>query len=157
MLRLEIPIFEGKKPRWWVRRCERLFQFYRIPENQKITLAAAYLNEVADSWYQGWVQDEGMQGDWTNFLEGLYERFGEKNMADVVEEFSKLKQEGTVMEYQARFEELKSMLCTVQPGFTEQYLVSSFISGLKEKLRPMVKMMTPSSMSKLQKKLGCKK
>lgn len=39
------------------------FQFYRILEDQKITLATAYLNEVADSWYQGWVQDEGLQGD----------------------------------------------------------------------------------------------
>lgn len=65
-------------------------------------------------------------------------------MVDVVEEFSKLKREGIVMEYQVRFEELRSMLCTVQPGLIEQYLESSFISGLKEELRPMVKMMTPS-------------
>lgn len=36
MPRLEIPMFEGKKPRWWVRRCGRFFQFYRIPEDQKI-------------------------------------------------------------------------------------------------------------------------
>jgi len=41
-----------------------------------------------------------MQGSWTDFAEGLCEHFGEKNMADVVEEFSKLKQEGTIVEYE---------------------------------------------------------
>ena len=65
-------------------------------------------------------------------------------MADVVEEFSKLKQEETVVEYQARFEELRSMVSIVQPGLTEQYLVSIFISGLREELRSMVKIMTPT-------------
>ena len=119
MPRLEISAFEGKKPRWWIRKCKRFFQFYQITEDQKINLTVAYLNEVANSWYQGWVQDEGMQGSWANFAEGLCERFGEKSMADIVEEFSKLKQEGTIVEYQARFEELRSIVCTVQPRLTE--------------------------------------
>ena len=121
-----------------------VFQFYEITLDQKINLATTYLNEVADSWYQGWVQDERMQGSWADFVEGLCERFGEKSMANIVEEFIKLKQEGTVVEYQAQFEELRSMVCPMQPGLTEQYLVSSFISGLREELRPMVKMMTPT-------------
>ena len=55
-------------------------------------------------------------------------------MTDVIEEFSKLKQEGTVMEYQPKFEKLRSMVCTIQPGLTEQYMVSGFVSGLKEEL-----------------------
>ena len=42
----------------------------------------------------------------------------------MIEEFSKLKKEGSVVECQAKFEVLRSMVCTVQPGLTEQYLVS---------------------------------
>lgn len=32
MLRLDIPVFEGDKPRWWIRRCERFFYHYRVTE-----------------------------------------------------------------------------------------------------------------------------
>jgi len=33
MPRLEIPIFEGSKPTWRIRRCERFFQFYNVAED----------------------------------------------------------------------------------------------------------------------------
>ena len=122
-------------------------------EDQKVTLAAAYLNEVADSWYQGWVQDGGLQGGWRAFSEGLCECFREKKMTNVIKEFSKLKQEGTVMEYLARFEELRSLVCMIQPGLAEQYVVSIFVSGLKEELRPMIKMMTPTTMGQAAEKV----
>jgi len=32
VLRLEIPLFEGENPRWWTRRCERVFSLYQILE-----------------------------------------------------------------------------------------------------------------------------
>jgi len=84
-------------------------------------------------------------------VEGLCERFWERSMADVMEEFNKLKQEGTVVEYQVQFEE-PSMVCTVQPWLTEQYLVSNFISELREELQPMVKMMMPLSVRQVVEK-----
>ena len=76
-------------------------------------MAATYLNDAANSWYQGWIQDEGIQGSWAEFVEGLCKRFGERSMANVIVEFSKLKQEGSVVEYQAKFEELRSIVYTV--------------------------------------------
>ena len=81
-------MFEGMKPRWWARKCERFFQFYRIPKEQKINVVAAYLNDATDSWYQDWIQDEGNQGSWAEYVEGLCKRFGERSMADVIKEFS---------------------------------------------------------------------
>jgi len=137
-------MFEGMKPKWWTRRCKRFSQFYRIPEEQKINVDAAYLNDTVDSWYQGWIQDEGNQGSWVKFAKGLCKRFGERSMADAIEEFSKLKQEGLV-EYQAKFEDLRSIVYIVQPRLTKQYLVSSFIRGLNEELRLMMKMMMQTS------------
>ena len=58
-------------------------------------------------------------------------------MTSVIE-FSKLKQEGSVVEYQTKFEELRSIVCTVQLGLAKQYLVFSFINGPREELRLMV-------------------
>ena len=62
-------------------------------------------------------------------------------MADVVEDFNKLRQLGMILEYQVRFEELKALMLIHNPYLTEAYFVSSFISGLSEELRPMVKVL----------------
>lgn len=98
MPRLEIPMFEGIESRWWIRRCERFFQYYNITECQKISLAANYLKDMADAWYQGWIKLRN-EANWTEFVEDFYYRFGEKNMINVIEEFNNLKQEGSVVEY----------------------------------------------------------
>jgi len=87
---------------------------------------------MADSWFQGWFRFRGLGVRWIDFGEELCRRFGEKNMADVIQEFNKLKQEGAVIEYLEKFEELGVSMWNAQPTLTEQYFVSSFISGLKD-------------------------
>jgi len=73
-------------------------------------------------------------------------------MTDVVEEFNKLKQEGAVEDYLIRFEELKSLLTLSYPTLDEPYFVSSFISSLKDELRPTVKMMQPAAIKHVAEK-----
>ena len=96
-------------------------------------MAATYLNDTADSQYQGWTKAREVEAGWNNFVEELCVRFGEKNMSDVIEEFKMLKQTG-VVEYLDKFEELRALLWNTQPHLTEQYFVSNFVSGLKEEL-----------------------
>ena len=48
MPKLEIPIFEGEKPQWWIRRSERFFYHYRVAKENKVNMAA-YLNDVVDA------------------------------------------------------------------------------------------------------------
>ena len=83
-------MFEGAKPRWWVKTCERFFQYYRVVESQRINLTTTYFNDMADAWFQGWnkVRDET---NWANFVEEFCVRFGEKPIIDTIEEFNKLK------------------------------------------------------------------
>ena len=59
-------------------------------------------------------------------------------MMDVIDEFNKLKQ-GIVQTYQLKFEELRSLMMIHNPHLIEEYYVSSFISGLGDEVRPMVK------------------
>ncbi|XP_027172283.1 uncharacterized protein LOC113771935 [Coffea eugenioides] len=66
---------------------------------------------------------------------------------DIVEEFNKLQQVGTVEVYQEKFEELKTLMLIQNPSFSEEYFISSFTSGLKEELKPMVKMLKPNTLS----------
>nr|XP_027083907.1 uncharacterized protein LOC113706223 [Coffea arabica] len=67
---------------------------------------------------------------------------------DVVEEFNKLQQKGTVEEYEEKFEELKTLMLIRNPRLDEGYFISSFISGLKDEIKPMVKMFKPLTLSK---------
>ncbi|EEF47098.1 conserved hypothetical protein [Ricinus communis] len=90
----------------------------------------------ADIWYQGW-QAQTRSSDWGKFSEELCRRFGELAVEDVVEEFNKLKQKNSVLEYQEKFEELKSLMLKYHPWLDEHYFVSSFISGLGKELRPL--------------------
>lgn len=68
--------------------------------------------------------------NWDEFFKGLCERFRKKRIMDIVEEFNKMKQNGSMQEYQLKFEELKSLMLCRNPYTIEDYFVSSFISGL---------------------------
>jgi len=63
-----------------------------------------------------------------------------------VEEFNKLTQEGGMEEYVERFEELKSLMHSLNPLLLESYYISSFISGLKEDIKPMLKILKPGTL-----------
>ncbi|XP_027107729.1 uncharacterized protein [Coffea arabica] len=57
---------------------------------------------------------------------------------DIIGEFHNLKQTGSVAEYQEKFAELRDLLMTMNYGLTEDYFISSFLSGLKEEIRHVI-------------------
>jgi hypothetical protein len=63
-----------------------------------------------------------------------------------VEEFNKLTQKGGIEEYVERFEELKSLMHSLNSLLPESYYISSFISGLKEDIKPMLKILKPGTL-----------
>ncbi|XP_052201138.1 uncharacterized protein LOC127807380 [Diospyros lotus] len=115
-------------------------------------MAAAYLNDIVDAWYQNWKQAEGPWVSWRTFAEELCGRFGEKNMTDMVEEFNKLRQQGSIEDYLRRFEELRAVIGIAHPSLSETYFVSSFISGLKDDMRSVVKMLAPATVKQAAEK-----
>ncbi|KAL4290985.1 hypothetical protein GQ457_14G012040 [Hibiscus cannabinus] len=70
-------------------------------------------------------------------------RFFDKLHTGAIEEFNKLFQTSVVDDYQEKFEELKPFMLQHNAKLGEDYFVLSFISGLKEELRHMVKMHEP--------------
>lgn len=59
----------------------------------------------------------------------------------MVETFSKIKQLGSIEEYQEKFEEPKSQVMFSLPHVPESYYITVFTSGLKGEIRSMAKMM----------------
>ena len=106
-----------------------------------------FLEGKADNWFQEVkLARPGMS--WEKFSELLCERFSGKGSLDIVEEFNKLQQKGTVEEYEEKFEEFKTPMLTRNPKLDESYFVSSFVSGLKEEIKPMIEMFKPQTVAK---------
>ena len=82
--KMEILVFEGVKPRWWIRRCGRFFYHYRVVEENKVNMVVAYLNDIANSWFQSW-SARRHEWRWPEFVEEFCARFGESSLIDVME------------------------------------------------------------------------
>nr|CAD1832908.1 unnamed protein product [Ananas comosus var. bracteatus] len=104
-----------------------------------------HLEDKADTWFQGFLA-ESETVSWERFAEEICKRFDEKGLCDVVEEFNKLAQSGSVEEYQEQFEDLRARILTTGSQFTPEYFLSSFLSGLKEEVRAAVKMFKPRTL-----------
>lgn len=56
-------------------------------------------------------------------------------------------QEGSVDEYVEKFKELKSLMHGLNSSLPESYYISSFVSGLKEDIKPMLKILKPMALT----------
>nr|XP_027099356.1 uncharacterized protein LOC113718666 [Coffea arabica] len=144
--KLELHLFSGENPREWIRKCNKYFLLNKVPDEHKLLLVEMFLEGRADNWFQG-IKLEKPRLTWEEFGELLCQRFKGTCCRDIVEEFNKLQQVGTVEVYQEKFEELKTLMLIQNPSFSEEYFISSFTSGLKEELKPMVKMLKPNTLS----------
>lgn len=65
---------------------------------------------------------------------------------DEVEEFNKLQQLRSVIKYQEKFGSLRTLMLVKNPRLPEDYFISTFVSGLKDELKPTVRMMKPRTL-----------
>ncbi|KAL4385166.1 hypothetical protein GQ457_15G026180 [Hibiscus cannabinus] len=144
--KIELQLFEGDNPRGWVKKCEKYFAIFGVPEEQKLEVASMYLVGRAETWFDGYIMQKH-RVHWHEFTADICHRFSDKTYTDIIEEFNKLVQKTSVEDYQERFEELKPYMLQQNPHLEEIYFVSSFLSGLKEELRHKVKLHQPKSLT----------
>ena len=141
-----MPNFGGDDhPRTWIKKCNKFFQLYQVSEAFKVDIVEMYLEGRVDVWYQSFKLVNG-RVSWDDLYDSLLKRFGKNGGLDVQEEFNKLVQTRPLMEYLDKFKELKSMILYKNQNLGEGYFVSSFISGLRNELKPMVRLMKPSTL-----------
>lgn len=89
-------------------------------------------------WFQD-IEAAGGLNSWDGFLRALQTRFGSSPYNDPMEALIRLKQTSTVEEYKSQFEALSNQL----RGLAESYKLSCFLSGLREDICFMVRMLNP--------------
>jgi hypothetical protein len=85
----------------------QFFEFQNTLEIQKVSLASYHLEWEANQWWQ-WIrrtfQKEGRVLSWINFEGELWARFGPLKCEDFDEVLSRIRQEGSLRDYQQEFE-----------------------------------------------------
>jgi hypothetical protein len=141
--KLNFPKFDGFEDSTnWVCRAEQFFEFQGTTEEDKVALAAYHLEGEAQLWYQLFKESEE-HISWEAMKDWLHVRYGATQFDDFFGDLTKLRQTGTVREYQGQYERLLSRAGRL--SVTQQ--VSGFISGLKESIRPEVQASGPSTLT----------
>lgn len=78
-----------------------------------------------------------------DICDAMCDRFGQERDKEVLMDFLKLKQYGSVEEYMARFEEQRALVMDLLPDADEDFFVAAFLSGLKRDYLPLMKSFNP--------------
>ncbi|RHN51749.1 putative succinate dehydrogenase (quinone) [Medicago truncatula] len=140
--KLELSMFDGTDPLEWLFQAEQFFTFYQIPVESRLPMSSFYMKGDALCWFK-WMYQNRQLFDWTTFTRALELRFGPSTYANHQAELFKLRQSGSVSEYQAQFEKLGNRVV----GLPAEALLNCFISGLIPDIRNEMAIQRPSSIA----------
>ena len=144
--KVEFPKFNGANARTLVKKCVKYFSLCKIPEDQKVDLASLHMLEKAEVWVSNYLSIK-RNVDWTEFVIDLSARFKDESGLNVVEQFNKLQQTGSIEDYIDEFDNSRSLMEQHHHVLPDLYLLGSFIGGLKPTVKPFVKAFKPASVT----------
>ncbi|XP_058746621.1 uncharacterized protein LOC131619549 [Vicia villosa] len=140
--KLELPMFDGSEPLDWMFQAEQFFNFYNMPPENRLSLISFYMKGDALSWFK-WMYQSRLLTDWFSFLKALELRFGPSTFDNHQAELFKLKQDGSVVDYQTKFEKLGTQVI----GLPSDAILNCFISGLTNEIQNEMAIHKPTNIS----------
>ncbi|XP_061338025.1 uncharacterized protein LOC133284906 [Gastrolobium bilobum] len=140
-IRMELPAFNGTDPNSWIFRTELFFGLQQVPAALQVRLAGMRMEGLAGPWFQ-WLFNGGSIQSWENLKVAIRQRFGGTAYTDLRGVLSKLTQEGNLNEYIKNFEALINQVTE----FSDEVLMSFFVSGLLPDLRRAIQLHSPTSL-----------
>ena len=120
----------------------KYFTLCKIPDDQKVDLASLYMIDKAEVWISNYLSVK-KNVDWSEFVIDLSARFKDESGLNVVEQFNKLQQTGTIEEFIDEFDNVRSLMEQNHHILPDSYFLESFIGGLKPTVKPFVKAFKP--------------
>ncbi|KAF2315542.1 hypothetical protein GH714_040044 [Hevea brasiliensis] len=140
--KLDFPRYDGKDdPLGWLNRCKHFFQHQQTPEEEMVSLASYHLEGIAQLWYMQ-LLDDIPNPSWAEFSHQCNLRFGPPIRSNKLGELAKLKQMGSVADYQNQFEALVSRAGTL----TQHQKVQLYLSGLQDSIAVEVELHHPTDL-----------
>ncbi|KAL2930706.1 Transcription factor bHLH25 [Bienertia sinuspersici] len=144
--KIEFPQFDGSNPRIWIKKCNRYFLLCKIPEDRKVDLASLHMIGKAESWVSSYLAVRASV-NWQDFILDLTVRFQDHASENMVEQFNKIQQNGSLDDYVDEFEHLRSLLMQNSYILPESFVLETSIGGLKPSIKFFVKAFKPFSIS----------
>ena len=142
--KMDFPRFDGIDAKIWVDKCEAFFELYQIHEDFKVTSASLYLTDNAAHWYQAFKMSSACH-NWAQFRAAVLLEFDVNVHRDKMKSLLLLKQTGTVEEYKTQFLQLVYAVRLYEQNLSDTFLVTRFVTGLKDELRAHVEMQLPTT------------
>ncbi|KAH0767947.1 hypothetical protein KY285_003818 [Solanum tuberosum] len=101
---------------------------------------------MADGTRARMVEEKLSRHDEVLAEEELISRFEDELLDDIVEQFNRLFQTGSMDEFLGKFEDLKAQMLVRNPHLNDPHFLSSFIGALKEEIRFAVNMFKPTTL-----------
>lgn len=144
--KLQFPTFDGTNPRNWIKKCSRYFTLCNIAEECRVNLASLYMTEKAETWVSSYLAIR-KDVEWDDFIIDLTARFKDGKGINAVEQFNKLEQGESLEDYIDEFENLRSVLLQNGHRLPEEFILDSFVGGLKPTIKPFVRAFNPTNIS----------
>ncbi|KAM1539597.1 hypothetical protein EV2_004499 [Malus domestica] len=109
---------------------ERYLDYYEVPPNQWVLVAACNFGADASIWMRGFEQRYG-RDNWSLFVDMLFQRFGGGDRANIESQLTHIQQKSSVEDYLADFTRLSWRVT----DWTENQLKHVFFGGLKDDIR----------------------
>lgn len=143
---MDFPKFYGEDPTEWLSRASQYFDFQETAEAQKVALASFHLEDEAYQWWQ-WLEriyrDEGLEITWRVFKREIMTRFGPTKYECFDEALSRVKQTGSLKDYQRKFERIANRV-----DWPQAALVGAFLGGLQDETGDDVRMTKSKTLRK---------
>lgn len=139
--KIVLPSFGGTNPLDWIFQAEQYFEFSQTPPHQRLTYIPFFMQGPALGWYK-WMHSNHQLTSWEAFTRDLELRFGPSMFANHQAALFKLKQIGSVMDYQLQFESL----CNRVDGLPPKAILNYFISGLRNEIQREIAVLQPQSL-----------
>ncbi|VFQ83111.1 unnamed protein product [Cuscuta campestris] len=140
--KLEPPKCDGSDPLRWLYKVTEYFAFYDTPPDERLRCVPLMLEGAAADWFW-WRKKNNLLLGWDDFVEKFKQRFDPNQYVDYFGQLAKLRQRGSVMEYQDEFEKVLQHVS----GAHEDILISLFHAGLKHHLQKEIIMLKPATLS----------
>ncbi|XP_020582663.1 uncharacterized protein LOC110026161 [Phalaenopsis equestris] len=129
--KLDFPRYNGMDdPTGWICRVEQFFEFQSTEEAEKLLMASYHLDDNVQLWYQRFKnRREGV--NWEVFNYELHLRYGPSRYQNFFGDFTKLKQTGSIRDYQMDFDRLLHRA----GHLSEEQQVGCFVSRLKDAIQ----------------------
>ncbi|GKB58284.1 reverse transcriptase [Tanacetum coccineum] len=134
--KIEFPKFSGEDVKGWLFRCIQFFKMDDVADENRVELVSMHVYDKALIWHQQFCKRFGEDCPWNMYQKEVLKRFG-LVFDDPLMELKKLKQDGTVKDYQQKFEALLNMV-----ELEEKHAISLFLGGLKSEISLQIRMFT---------------